>query len=211
MAKPPAIDAELLDLVQDYAQRTVDVICSDDVLREIPLLKTALVARDAVRSIRDEMTLKKMQDFFERLADVPQEDRQRMVAKLEADPGYRRRVGEHVVELLDRTDSHRKPAMLGDIFAALARGQIDVITFQRLVSAVERLPTHEIDTVRKFVDSRGHAPTRGFDRESIQALVAAGLADISSGGPGGGPLTYNSTRTGETFVTLDLDVRSLKR
>ena len=115
--------------------------------------------------------------------------------------------------LTDFTERLREiPAILGDIFAALARGQIDVPTLQRLVSTVERVPTHEIDTVRKLVESRSDAPARqAIDRESIQALIAAGLVDISAGSPIGGRLAYNSTQTAETFVRLELDIRSLKR
>ena len=64
---------------------------SADVLREIPVIKTILAAANAVRSIRDEM-LQKLSIMLAALADVPQEDRQRMVARLELDAKFAHRV-----------------------------------------------------------------------------------------------------------------------
>jgi hypothetical protein len=77
------------------------------------------------------------------------------------------------------------------------------------VDAVERLPTHEIDTVRKFVELRNNTPMRQeIEGESIQALITAGLVRVSAGSPIGGKLSYLHTRTADTFVKLNLDENS---
>jgi hypothetical protein len=78
-------------------------------------------------------------------------------------------VGEHVIELLDRIDSYRKPAMMGEIFNSLARGDVQLLMFHRLITVVERLPSFEIDQVRRFVGTYDYPAARaGMDEESIQ-------------------------------------------
>jgi hypothetical protein len=154
------IDGQLLDLIADFGDRALEVVLSADVLREIPVIKTILAAANAVRSIRDETLLQKLSIMLAALADVPQEDRQRMVARLELDAKFAHRVGEHLVELADRIESRRKPRMIGLTLAAFARGQIERVAFERLTGAIERLPVIELDTPRKFVNTVNNQPER---------------------------------------------------
>jgi hypothetical protein len=129
-----------------------------------------------------------------------------MVASPESDPAYGRRVGEHLIRLLDRVDSHRKPAMAATVFAACAQRKIELTVLQRLIGAIDRLPTHEIDTARKFVNSSNNQPNCDrIDRESIQALTNAGLTWTTTG-PLGGRISYNPNTTCSMFVELNLDV-----
>src|SRR5690242_13937745 len=109
------VDAQLIDLKVEFAQRALEVITGSDVLKAIPVVKLAVVAIQAALSVRDEILLKKLETCLTALADVPAEDRRLMLTDIEASPRYRRRVGEHIVELLDRMDSHRKPATVGEV------------------------------------------------------------------------------------------------
>jgi hypothetical protein len=209
MADQSDIDGQLLDLVADFGDRALDVVLSGDVLREIPVIKTALAARNAIRSIRDEMLLQKLGAILVALSDVPQEERRGMVERLESDPNYARRVGEHLVELADRIESRRKPRMIGLALAALARGQIERVAFERIVGAIERLPVIELDAPRKFVNTENNPPERDrIDPESIQALVGAGLATFGVLAPvGGAKVSYRPNSTCLKLVELNLDIK----
>ncbi len=196
----------LSDLVQVYAQALMDVVVSDELLKHIPVIKTLTAAVAAVKSIRDQILLQKLAQFVASLADVPVDQRRAMIGRLEADPAYKRKVGTHLVELLDRVDSHRKPIMIGEVFAAYLRGQIDATMFQRLLGAIEQLSTIDIDAVKKFLNSPN--PDLGeITRESIQALTNAGMTWPSTG-PTGGRIGYTPNEICRMFVVLDLDVKS---
>src|SRR5205807_9135007 len=108
-----------------------------------------------------------------------------------------RSVGSHLVEVLDRVDSHRKPAMLGYSFLAYAQGKINgAQQLQRLISAIERLPSAEIDSVRPFLNSRDNTPERDrMHAESIQALVNAGLAHWAQAPGIGTSVKYKDNQT----------------
>jgi hypothetical protein len=212
MTSDSNIDGQLKDLVADYADRTIDVVLSADVLREIPVVKTVLAGANAIRSIRDEILLRKLGDMLTALADVPQEDRRRMIDRLESDPHYARRLGEHLVELADRIESRRKPRMIGLALAAFARGQIDRLALARLVGAIERLPVVDLDTPRRFVETTNNLAERDrIHPESIQALVGAGLTSVQVLAPlGGARVIYNPNATCLKFVELNLDINSVE-
>jgi len=201
---------QLQDLVADYAQRALEVILSSDLAREIPLVKTALTARGAIRSVRDEMLLQKLTDMLRALSDVPQKERKGMVDRLESDPKYAHRVGQHLVEIADRIESRRKPRMVGLTFAAFARGQIERVQLERLIGGIERLPVIELDTPRTYVNSANNPPERDrIHPESTQAMLVAGLVAWRSYAPmGGGKVEYQPNATCQKFVDLGLDIKT---
>lgn len=214
MSEEKQAASERFDLVQDYVQGFLDVLVHSDALEHVPVVKTLTAAVKAIGSVRDAILVKKMARFLEALSDVSPEERAEMVHRLEADPSYNRKVGLHLIELLDRVDSHRKPAMLGFCFLAFVQRRIDAVQLQRLVSAVERLPTLEIDFPRVFVNAHGNlAEKSSLHQESIQALANAGLAHPSNAQGGVSyvhGVTYVETPTCGLFVALNLDVRSAK-
>ena len=78
--------------------------------------------------------------------------------------------------------------------------------FQRLLGAIQRLSTIDIDAVRKFLNSP--SPDLGeITRESIQALTNAGMTWPGTG-PMGGRISYTPNEICRLFVVLNLDVKS---
>lgn len=203
-------DEALAEVVQDWAQGIVDVLVKCEVLEPFSIVRTIRAWVQEILAFRDQLLLERIAAFFDPLKEIPLAQREEMVRRLEADPSYNRKVGRHLVELLDRIDSHRKPAMLGYCVLALAQGRIDAMQLQRLMNAIERLPTAEIDSVRRFLYTRSDRPARdSMHPESIQALVNAGLAHWAQYGPTGGSwVSYRDNQTCTLFVELNLDVRS---
>lgn len=202
-------DAERGTLIQEYAQGLLDILVREETLEHIPIVKTLVAAIKAVGSVRDAILVQKIKVFIEALAEVPVAQRVAMVGRLEADPGYNRKVGLHLIELLDRIDSHRKPTMISHVFAAYALERIDLTALQRLLAAIDKLPSHEIDTVRRVGNAvtNNRQELRNVDPESTYAIINAGLANISTGFGGGG---LEITRTCSLFLELNLDEKSAK-
>ena len=201
-------DAERVDLVEEWGHSLVEVLASDEVLKHVPVVKTFVAAFKTYGTVRDAILLKKIQSVLDSLSGLAPAERAKMVRRLEADPAYKRKVGMHLIELLDRVDSYRKPLMIGYVFEACLSGRIEVMQLHRLNAAIERLPSHDIDVVREVVrvlaDNR--LDLAQINDESKQAMINAGLAFIESGYGGGG---FKVTATCSLFVQLDLDVKSL--
>jgi hypothetical protein len=190
------------ELLTESSQALYEVIIGSEAVSHIPVARVVVAVLKAPAAIRDQILLVKVQKFLNPLRDVSAEERSDMISRLESEPAYKQRVGLQLIETLDRVNSHRKPSMLGAVFAAYARKQIDFIQMQRLNDAIERLPYIDIDSVRRFnsVDNRVRAEE--FDPVTLQAFMNAGMASSQSGWGG---LVYTPTPIGELFVKLDLD------
>jgi hypothetical protein len=95
--------------------------------------------------------------------------------------------------------------MIGVVFAAYALKQIDAAMLVRLNAAIDRLPVHEIDSVRRLVNGTTPDEYKRIDPESLAALGSAGFA---TGASGWGTINYKPTKAAVAFVTLALDIRS---
>lgn len=199
-----AHDEQVTDLAEEYAQITLDAIRSNDILGHIPVIKTVVAGVRAVGAVRDAIFARKLLAFLMGMASISKWEREDMVSRLEKDTAYRRRVATHLVELLDRIDSHRKPAMIAAVFTAFAKQEIDAATLNRLLAAIESLPSFEVETVRRF-NNASPEERSDISVESLQALANAGLAAPQSAWGG---LVYQPNQTCSVFVSLNLDIKS---
>lgn len=125
-----------------------------------------------------------------------------MISRLEADPVFGRKVGEHLLELLARVEGKQKPKMLAQVFSAYAKNRIDSRTLLRLNHAIEQLPNSELPSVRPFYYRSPERPFE-FDTYTGQALVTAGLAEIRAGF---GNINFMKTELCTIFLELELDI-----
>lgn len=199
---------ELDGVAAEVGQTAIAIITAESVLEQIPIAKIGLAVWKTVSSIRDQLLMKRLEIFLRNLASVGAGDRRAMVNRLSSDTDFNADVGEHLVELLDRVDGQRKPAMLGAVFAAFARGEINVKMLRRLNNAIERLPIVEIGTVRSLanashvVGETSRENAEDLEGVSLQALLSAGLAVINSGYGGS---VYSLNPVGDKFIELNLD------
>ena len=196
------------DVAAEYAEAALQALHVDDLLEHIPVFKSGLVAAKVIGSVRDHLLVKKIAIYLHAISVIPANDRRTMVARLAADPSFSGDLGEHLIELLDRLDGRRKPAMVGAVFAAYAFESIDSKMLQRLNAAIHNLPSMEIsavrllDTFNRINAERAKTPRVSPDRLSMQALANAGLAEQDNS-PGG--LWYKLNETGDKFLELELD------
>ena len=78
-------------------------------------------------SVPTYLFLKKMVKFLAELKDIPQEERQAQIDKLENDPKEEKHVGETLLLILDRLNDMQKPTMVGRAFKALLK---ETITYE---------------------------------------------------------------------------------
>jgi hypothetical protein len=110
---------ELPGVIGEYAEVGIDAVLSEGVLRDIPLVNTLVALAKFGLNVSDRLLINKLIKFLGPLDHLSPATRQEMVRKLEADPAYGRKVGEHLIELLDRVEAHLKPEMLASVFCRL--------------------------------------------------------------------------------------------
>jgi hypothetical protein len=194
--------ADLAPLVGDLIEAGIDSISSEGLLKELPVLGTIWKLGKAGLSISDRLFTRKLGQFLFALAQVDKADLQSMAYRLESEESFRGKVGERIVELLDRADSVRKPEMLAKAFAAYARQSIDIEMLNRLHHTIQQLPHFEQKTVRRFHDATPEERTK-MSVDSLQTLAAAGLARPLSAWDS---IVYEPSDVCSVFVSLNLDI-----
>ena len=192
----------VVSLATDAAELGIDSTLAEGVLRDVPFVSSLVSLAKVGFTIRDRLFVGKLLKFLAGLNHVPESDRRSMLEKLGNDPAFAHKVGEHLLELLDRIDSHRKPYMLARVFEAYAAGRIDAKLLQRLNHAIDRIPGYEIDSVREVLEMSIFGQSMsGVSESTFFGLQDAGLIRINTGfGGGTGP-----TELCNVFVELDLD------
>jgi hypothetical protein len=107
-------------------------------------------------SVQTYLFIKKMVRFLAELKDIPQEERQAQIEKLEGDAKEEKKVGETLLLILDRLNNMQKPAMVGRAFKALLKGEITQIQFESISHAIDTLSISQIAEVARFYGTSGH-------------------------------------------------------
>lgn len=206
MSDEREVAGQVVDLLEDYADEALGAMLGEKVLDHFPYVKTVAAGANVLRSAQDWLLRRKVRQFLAPVDRLSKAQRTEMVGRLREDERFRLHAGVQLIEILDRMKSHRKPRAVGEALVALGERKIDLRTLLRLLAAIERLPVHEIGTVRRFVEAQSNPPARqAIERESIQALLLAGLVEITIGSPRGGPFIYGHTPAAAAFVELNLD------
>jgi hypothetical protein len=188
------------DLAADYAELGLDGVLDGDTVSEVPLVKSLVAIVRVGIAIRDRLFCRKLFDFLVGFRGISEWERRDMVSRLEADPTYGRRVGEHLTELLDRIESVKKPLMVARVFQAYADKSIDAMMLHRLCGAVERIPVFEIPTLRRFCETI--AERRQESTPTLQNLQGAGLLNASAAYGG---MSFEENEVAKVFLALGLD------
>ncbi len=192
--------ADIGGLAKQYAEVGLDAVLSEGLLRDIPVVSTIVALGRVGVSINDQIFAKKLVRFLGSLVDLSSEERSSMVERLDKEEGFRHQVGDRLIEILDRVDSHAKPEMVAKVFRAYAVEQIDFDMLSRLNHAIDRLPQYEVRRVREFF-SASPAARQTMPVSTLNALMTAGLASQVSGFSA---LAYQPTSICEAFVSLGL-------
>lgn len=193
---------QLGGLAKEVTEAGIDAVLEQDgLIKDLPVVGSLVALAKVGASVRDRLLAEKIVRFLAELNSLAPEEREEMIAKLEETEGFRDRVGERLLEILERISIDRQPEMIAKVFAAFARGEITTLDLKRLAVAIERVPPHELENAREYYsldeDARWQA-----DIAMTLALQGAGLLAITGGYDGG---AYYATPLMDLFMKLELD------
>lgn len=192
---------DVASIATEVSELGIDAAIEDGLLKDIPVVGTIVSLTKVGFTVRDRLFVRKLVKFLSGLDSVSVDDRRNMVEKLEADPDYGRNAGEHLIEILEKIDTYRKPFMTARAFSAYVSGRIDAKTLHRLNYAIERIPFYEIDMVRK-VHTMSKQEKIEASEATFHALENAGLMHAATTWGG---FVYQPSELCQIFVDLDLD------
>lgn len=170
------VASDLSSLCLDYSEILLDRELDESLLKELPVIKTIWSGVKFGLSVHDHLFTKKLINFLTEIDQISADDRENYANKLESDPDFSEKVGDHYLLLLDRVDSLKKPALLGKAFRAYCMGKITAYELQKLGYAIDKLDITDLAHIREFSGNS----TR-MELEKLQGFQSAGFGCIRAG------------------------------
>lgn len=128
--------SEIFDLSADSGEALVDRMLDDGILKDIPLLSSALAVARISRTISDRIFYSKVKNMLLHVGQVDAQTRSAFRRRMQDEPDYAKKVGESLVLICDDLDDLAKAEMLGVVFRSHLSSGIELDTFRRLATAI---------------------------------------------------------------------------
>lgn len=169
------LKGECVPIISEFAEIGLDAIMEEGVLKDIPIVSTAVAVFKIGSSIKERHNLKKLLVFLNEINHgIPNEQkRMEYQQKFQENEKFRNREIEYLLVLLDRYINYDKPQMLAKLYMAYLDG---IIIWEELTMYAEVIDrfllldrnflTSESDTYRTY---------RNIGAEPLLRLVGLGL------------------------------------
>lgn len=168
------IGEEITALSKDMGEVVLDTFLDNDILKSIPVFNVLHSAVKIGSKIKDGIFAKKVYRFLFELKDVSQEERERFIEKVEADPKYQTKVGEKVVQLLDKADDYAKASMMGRLMRAAIKNELEYDVFLRLAFVLNQIFAPDVYLLRDLEQKRG------LKQVDVESLIGTGLINTKA-------------------------------
>ena len=180
----------------------LDRLIDEGVGRDVPGVGSAIGMIKSFQSARERIEVEKLNDFLLGVGNTGYRERQDQIDRINGDPKYRQTVGRRIAEVLIRIDSDAKPEMVGRLFGAVLRRELDYDDFLELCFCIEQQYTGDLLAIKKRHNS-------GIDMEGLSdRLFTSGLLIAHNRKPDDAPEDddwtstphYEPTELGNLFI-----------
>ena len=123
---------DTVDISKDLVEMTMDAFVKDDLLKEIPVVKSFLGVYGIVNKVDEYFFSKKINQILFEIKDVSSDHRMAKIAEINESEDFAGNVGERLLETLRVIESNNKPKLIGKLFRAVLLEKIDYRIFLRL-------------------------------------------------------------------------------
>ena len=188
------LKSDLPSVIQNAGEIGIDSLFNEGLLKDIPVLNWMLAIGKTFGNVRDYFFAKKMIAFLQCISSLSEQERQKLIHRLDTDEKFEKHAGEQIIELLSRIDSERKAILVANALKFYAREEIDSVQLQRINYAIDRFLLCDTEEFRSFCDQNGinaNLATANF--------INAGLGYVPSGWGMGG---VSPTETASLFLRV---------
>lgn len=196
------MEDKLIDIFTDYSEIVIDNLFDGDneILKEIPLVKSINSIIQFKNSLDEKIFIKKITKFLYSLKEIPQEKKFEMISKVDNSEVYKQKVGEKLLEILNRIESDLKPTIVGNLFKAFVEEEISYETFLRLSFIVEKSFTQD------FLIIKEHDDEGNLYSEEANLIMSSELFEVGIGtwGKQSGPQAIGKVTEIGVFLVRNL-------
>lgn len=170
-----SLKEDTVTCINELAEVGLDAIIDDGILKDIPLLSTAISMYKIGNRINDRHNIKKLAFFLNEINNriANEEKRAKYRQKIQENAKFRNQELEYILVLIDRYISYDKPKMLAKLYLAYLD---DTIIWEELTMYSEIIDRLLLSDYRMFISSEGSITVhRSIGGESLLRLEALGL------------------------------------
>lgn len=142
-----SLKEESVACIGEYAEIGLDAVMEDGILKDVPIVSTAITLYKIGNSIKELHNLKKLLIFINEINNgiADEGKRKEYQQKIQSNEKFRNREIEYLLVLIDRYISYDKPQMLAKLYLAYLEMRINWNEFSMYASVIDQLFPVDID------------------------------------------------------------------
>ncbi len=138
---------DLKEISTDLIERVLDNEITDEVVQEIPILKTIIAVKNIYNSYTDRIFIKKAMIVLLELGELNDDEKDYFLKDLEDKDET---AMEKILLSIDRLESLKKCKVFGRLCKLKARGEINSENFLRLTNLIQRAYLEDLKLIKHF-------------------------------------------------------------
>lgn len=191
------VKQHLLEAALDNAEVFIDRLIDNEIVKDVPMLGTALKVCRAGMDLRDRMFAAKIGKFVTNLDAVNEETKVKIKQKMVENHEATRKIGEMILLTLEKLTDLDKPEIIAKVFLAYIDGHLTNKEFRRLIEVID---LSFIDDLNVFLQLRN--PPMKSKEAFLRYLARSGVTEVVAGQTwnDSGELYYEVTRLGNKLI-----------
>lgn len=167
----------------DLAEVGIDLLCEDEILKDIPILGTVFKLGKTVFSISRRMYIKKILIFAQEMqkGNVDKETLQKHKEELLADPKLYNSELETIVEYINRQVGYKKSKYYAKTYILYLNQEIEYDDFIMLFEIIDQIFLSDIDAFEAIYEKDVLEKEHSYNMVSCKRLSNCGLIDFFNG------------------------------
>lgn len=163
--------SELKDITTDIVEKVLDNQVSDELLKEVPIVKTLVGIRTIYTTYSDRIFIKKAMNVLMELGDINWKDRIELSRDLDDEDSSGT---EKILMAIDRFETIKKCKIFGRLCKLKALKKISVEDFSRLTKLIQDAYLDDLELIIYFVTEKKEKKLRIYEEE-YYPLISLGL------------------------------------
>lgn len=170
-----SLTEESISCISEYAEIGLDAVMEDGILKDIPIVSTAIALYKIGNSIKERHNLKKLLIFINEINNgiADEEKRSDYQQRFQSNEKFRNQEIEYLLVLIDRYIDYDKPQMLAKLYLAYLDGTIIWEELTMYAEVIDRFLL--LDGKFLVSESDAYKTYRNIGAEPILRLVSLGL------------------------------------
>ena len=162
------------DILSEMGEITIDAIIDNDAINQIPIIGTLRSLYKITNSVSDYLFIQKLLKFLQELGEVSEQDKNDIKIRIQSDSKYRDKVGDHLLEIINKIDDTDKPRYIAKLFRAYIDNKIDLNEFFKYSQIINRSFLPDLMCLSKYIS--GQTVTI----EESSSLLSLGLVEVKT-------------------------------